>query len=571
MVGACLGLVAAVVGGVLVGARTTEAQPTPFTEEAASRGLVIEGGPLGSFGAGLAFADLDGDADPDVVAVSTSQGRIVVFENNGFGSFTQRSPGSDAALVRGASGVTAADYDADGDLDLYVSVWLDADVFLRNDGGFAFTDVTAQAGLGDRGAGAGCAWADYDDDGWLDLYVANRTGTDIPGGGTSPEPNRLYHNLGNGTFEEVAQTLGVDDQDSFTFQAAFFDYDRDGDQDIYIANDKGTTCFWTNELYENVGGSFVTVSAPSGADVCVNGMCVAIGDFDANLYQDIYVSNSPEGNPLLLNQGDGTFVESGAEVGVASYWTAWGSVFFDHDNDGLMDLYVCNMGAPNRLYRSQGAWPVVDVAAQMGVDDPGASFCVAVADIDADGDLDLLMGSVGQPAHLYVNREGQKRNWARFRIAGIGANRFGVGARVDLTAGGSTQTRQLMAGGAYKTQNDLALHFGLGDATMIDRIDVTWPGGSVQRTLSGYHARKTWTLYPPDQLGDADRDGDVDADDLTALIRCMTGSGVGLVGPGCEMLDMDGDGDVDQMDLALLLRRLVGVGPTGSKRLRPLP
>ena len=532
-------------------------QAVAFTEEAIARGVSYNIEQPDTFGSGLAFVDLDNDADPDLVVIgrtTTGVGPILgVYENDGAGAFIDRSVAYlQIPQLRMASGVTAADYDADGDLDLYISVWLQPNVLLRNNGNFSFTDVSAPAGLNDAGAGAGCGWGDYDGDGWLDVYVPNRTGTNLPTGEPSMIPNRLFRNLG-GTFIDVAAALGVAEGDSRSFQASFFDFDRDADADLYLVNDKGLSsgCQWRSRFWENVGGALVDISLESRTDGCVDGMCIALGDFDRNGLQDIYVTNLPFGNPLYLNNGDGTFTESSLNAGVGSYTTGWGSVFFDYDNDGWLDLYVCNHATANRLYENDGVWPTTDVAAAMGVaTGPGESFCVATADIDNDGDLDLAVSDRESRVKLYINHDGAARDWVKFRVVGRGANRFAIGANVVINAGGVSQIREVISGDNFKSQNDLTLHFGLDDAALVDAAHVVWPAG-VTRDLANLPSNQTWTLYPPERLGDADGDGAVGLSDFLALAACFGGP----LAPGCEMMDFDGDAEIGWDDWPDFLAR----------------
>lgn len=553
----------ALVGIQFVGSIGVADPPVPFTEEALARGIDYRAvGPSRApwpFGHGVAFVDLDADGDPDLVALGAADGTIGLFENDGGGHFANRCIGSGIAQQPRASGVTATDYDGDGDLDLYLSVWLDANMLLRNDGDFRFTDVAVAAGVADEGAGAGCTWADFDHDGHIDLYLTNRTGTQMPKGQTSTIPNRLYRNLGDGSFLDVAFDAGVFD-DNFTFQAAFFDRDGDADADLYLSTDKGYSGIGINRLFDNVGGAFVEITAGSGTGAQVNSMGLAVGDFDGDMLQDLYCTNTPQGNLLYIAQQGGAYVEQSLAAGVASYATGWGAIFFDFDNDARRDLYVCNSDfSPNRLYRGVDAWPCPDVASAAGVDDTGRSFGSAVADIDADGDLDLLVENDDGPLRLYVNHEGQMRSWARFNVIGEAGNTHGVGAIVRVRAGATWQMREVLAGGnGYKSQNELTLHFGLSDAALVDEMIVHWPGGE-SRTLYGYAARQTWTLYPPNRLGDVDGDGVVSRADFRTLAACY---GNGDVQPGCEMMDFDGDGDVDRQDYDLFAARYLG--PNGD-------
>ena len=537
---------AGVLGGGWSQAHAGAAPQKPFTEEAPARGLSYGFGgavlPYWPFGYGVAFADLDDDGDPDVVLVGAPDGRVGVFENDGGGHFIDRSAGSGIPSVDRASGVTAGDFDADGDLDLYITLWFGPNMLLRNEGAFHFVDVAASAGVADDGAGAGCAWGDFDHDGWLDLYVANRTFSQGPGG-ESLNPNLLYRNLGDGTFQEASAAAGVYDE-NYTFQGVFFDQDNDGDADLYLSTDKGYAGIGLNRLFENVGGVFSDITATSGTGVRINSMGVAVGDFDRDGLQDLYCTNTNEGNPLFINQGGGSFVESAAAAGVSSNATGWGAVLFDFDNDAHTDLYVCNSDAPNRLYRYAGAWPCENIAAAMAVADAGFSFGVAAADVDLDGDLDLLVQNDYGPPALYINHEGQTRSWARFDVLGADQNTRAIGAQVRVRTAGVWQVREALAGGnGYKGQNELTLHFGLDAALLVDEIEARWPRGAT-RTLTGYGADRRWTLFPAQRLGDVDGDGALSAADFYAFLACYGAP----FEPGCEVMDFDGDANVDLDD-----------------------
>jgi len=367
---------------------------------------------------------------------------------------------------------------------------------MRNEGDFVFSDHSVVARVSDEGFGVGSTWGDFDNDGWLDLYLANRSLTTL----ADPEniPNRLYRNLGDGTFLEVAGALGVDilEADNLTLQALFLDIENDSDADLYLSTDKGSFGRMQNHLFENTGGAFTDVSVGSGANVSIDSMGVAVGDVDGNGFQDLYCTNIPFGNPLLLNQGNGRFVESAAVAGVEVFELGWGTAFFDFDNDGFLDLYVCNSQVPNHLYEYNGSWPTTNVAAALGVDDPGRSYGIAVADIDGDGDVDLLVQDDDERLKLYINHEGELRHWIKFDIVGEGHNLFAIGAQVRIRVGSAWQMREILAGGNnYKGQNELIVHFGLGDATTVDEAIITWPGGTT-RTLTNLAADRTWQIDP---------------------------------------------------------------------------
>jgi len=525
---------------------------SPFTEEAATRGLVytMQDYPQadGYLGFGCAFADLDGDGDADAVIVGASGGQVGLFENDGTGHFTDRSSASGLPSLVEASAIAAGDVDGDGDLDLYLTQLGEANVLALNEGGFTFSDASVAAGVADVGAGKGAAFGDFDDDGWLDLYVTNYNGI-VPG--TEDIDNKLYRNLGNGVFEDVSVAQTVDDF-GYGFQPVWFDYDRDDDVDLYLSNDRGhlPPLFRPNQLWRNDDGALVNVSSGSGADVGLFSMGVACGDFDGNRWPDLYctnVGNYEEGfNPLLLNQGNGTFVELSEDEGVDHFITSWGSIFFDYDNDADQDLYVNNMFEPNSLYDCGGGVPCVEVAVAAGVvASIEPSFGSAVADIDLDGDLDLLVNNLGGNVELFINHEGDARSWVRLRMEGEGANLSAVGGSIDTRIGTKWQLREILAGGnTYLGQNELTAHVGLGQASAVDEIVVVWPGGGSSRTLTDLPAGRTWTLYPPGRLGDADADEVVDLVDFLVFADCFE---VALE-PGCEVMDFDGDSDVDLDD-----------------------
>lgn len=466
------GLACLAAGSLCATASANTDFPTPFTEEARIRGVEYTFGFDGpGFGVGVGFADFDMDGDPDIVLVGNTAHEVGIFENTGLGQFADRSETTGLAPIPNAVGIATSDYDADGDIDVFISVHGDRNALLRNDGNFHFVNVAVQAGVGHAGFAQGAAWGDYDRDGWLDLYVSNRR--EVGGG------NLLYRNLGDGTFEELAAALGVDmSEDGLTFHASFFDYNDDRKPDIYLCTDKGDGCLTDarNHLFENQGTTFVEVTDETGTDACVACMGTAIGDFDANGHTDLYCTNLPFGNALMLNQGDGTFRHGERDAGVESFQVGWGSLFLDYDNDTFLDLYVCNVG-PNRLFDNDGTFPCPDVAASLRVATNVYSHSVALADIDLDGDLDMLVEGFGVPVQLFVNHEGSQQNWLQVKLFGNSANTHAIGARVDIRAGGRTQFRELRSGVGFKSSSSLVIPFGLDDAEIVDEVRVEWPLG----------------------------------------------------------------------------------------------
>ncbi|MFQ5501927.1 MAG: FG-GAP-like repeat-containing protein [Phycisphaerae bacterium] len=551
-------------GGLLIGLWPAPAiSQVPFTEEALSRGLnyfTPERISISRFGYGVAFVDLDGDGDPDIVTVGAADGHAGVFENDGTGIFTDRSLNNGIPILEGRSGIVALDYDDDGDLDLFITQIDYGNVLARNDGNFLFTDVSTAAGVADIGRGTGATVGDYDGDGWLDIYVPNY-GVDLMG---QPDEDLLFHNLGNGTFTDVASALGVADPWR-GWQAVFFDMDWDGDVDLYVSNDKKVPSELTmhNRLYENIGGTFSDISASSGTDVHLYSMGLGVGDFDGNNLQDVYCTNlAIEPNSLLLNQGGGVFTSSETLAGTESMRTGWGAVIFDYNNDGLEDLYVCDMIGPpigalpfNRLYVHNGSWPCTDVGPALGVDDARDSFAVAVGDVDDDGDLDILIQNNDDQTRLYINHEGETRRWIKLDVKGQGHNQYAIGARVRTRVGSVWRDRQIIAGGNnYKSQNELIVHFGLNDALIADEVFVMWPGGTT-RTLTNLETNRTWLIFPPERLGDSNADGAINVDDVVAFVGVILGMDTDPV--RTALSDMDGNGGVDGSDIAAFIQALL--------------
>jgi len=527
---------------------------TPFTSEHSARGVIYNmtfAPPLANpqDGYGMACADLDGDGDPDLVLLGRADGLVGIYENNGAGVFTNRSATSGIPATAAGCGVVAFDDDRDGDLDLFIVQKNGPCRLLRHGAPFQFTDIATAAGVDASLPGAGASAVDFDGDGWLDLHVCTYS---------TVFPNRLYRNLGNGTFVDVAGALGLAST-GLSYQSVWSDYDRDTWPDLCVSNDRGFGNL-PNQLHRNQGnGTFLDVSSSSGLNVALCSMGIACADLTGDGRSDYYFTNVPDPtpplngvNPLMIGSVKGTFTQADALWGVSNLKFSWAAIFWDFDNDTDLDLYVNNETLPNALFRNPGAPPMTDVAAAAGVvGSANLSYASMVGDLDRDGDLDLILNNYGGPVRLLMNQEGQQRKWLRLRIAGEGRVRDAIGASATLRAAlpkgktGAPQWREVLCGGnGYLAQNETMLHFGLGAASTAATIDVRWPAAGPARTLRNLSSNLVWTAYPPSRLGDVDGGGIIDLADWTQFAAW----GPGTLVPGREMLDFDGDGDLDGAD-----------------------
>jgi len=474
-------------------------------------------------GTGAAVLDFNNDGLMDIYFVNgarpgqKSPGNVL-YKNNGDGTFTDVTEKAGLADFGWCLGVVAADYDNDGWTDLYVTKY-GRNTLYHNNGDGTFTDVTEKAGVGKTGYSTGATFGDYDRDGFLDLFVTNYLEFDpkVTGatskdcsykgvpvfcgpGGFKGGANILYHNNGDGTFSDVTRTAGVESQEPhYSFTAVFEDFDLDGWPDLYVANDSTA-----NYLYKNLGnGKFKEIGFESGTALSEDGrpqasMGVAVGDYNNDALPDLFVTNfSDDYSTLYRNEGKMRFSDRSYQSGLAQpsfSMLKWGAVFEDFDNDGFKDLFVANGHIyPDvdrhdvhttykhwlQLFHTMGGKTFTEVGEAAGVRAVGrlSARSAVAADFDNDGGVDVAVTQIDGPALLLKNQS-RRGNWIIIRLEGRKSNRSAVGARVQVKTKALTQWNSVRSGGSFISQNDQRLHFGLGSASVIDEIDVSWPSGA---------------------------------------------------------------------------------------------
>ncbi|HEV8375066.1 MAG TPA: CRTAC1 family protein [Candidatus Polarisedimenticolia bacterium] len=529
-----LAALAAMPGRSVAAGQPAALESPVFTESAAAMGVRFrhvagrtpEKNMIETMGSGVCFLDYDGDGDADLFFVqsgpvpgaSGTRTGHVLYRNDGKGRFTDVSAAAGVAGTGYGMGCAAADFDNDGDQDLYVTQF-GPNLLYRNNGNGTFSEGGGKAGVAYPLWSTSAAFADYDADGRLDLFVANYVDFAMNNNkwcGDSirkiraychPDayegvPDVLYHNNGDGTFTDVTKKAGLTERWGKGLGAVFSDLDDDGDLDLYVAKDSVP-----NALYRNNGnGTFTDVTLDSGTGYSEDGkpeagMGTDAGDYDGDGRFDLFVVHlSGEVNELYRNLGGlrfevATYPAGIAEVGVL--WVGFGTNFFDYDNDGDLDLYVANghivdniplfndalsYAQRDFLLENTGTGRFKDVGRKHGAYFSKAFVGrgMALADIDADGDLDVVVSNNDQAAVLLRNDGGNAKHYLRLRLRGTRSNRDGIGAKVIVTAAGRKQVEELRSGTSYLSQNELVLHFGLGAAGRADQVEIRWPSGTRQ-------------------------------------------------------------------------------------------
>jgi len=416
---------------------------------------------------GVAMVDVDLDGDLDIYSTSVFNVDNECFLNNGNGNFTPS--GSSPLVIDGnyTYGTSWGDYDNDGDLDCFIANRDQDNRLYRNDEG-TFTEITTGHIVNDSGNSRSGVWADYDNDGCLDLYVTNQ----------SQSVNFLYRGLCNGTFERI-MTGDIVTHTHNSYGCSWTDMDKDGDVDLLVLNTQGN-----NDLYENNGDGTFTTNTTSSLTMNGNGEWnhgAAWGDYDNDLDLDLYISNVSGANYLFRNDGDFNFTEIVVGEAVSDVGETTGNVWFDMDNDGDQDLMATNrLGANNRLYENNGFGTLTSVSSNITVG--GDSRGVAIGDLNGDGAQDIYVANEFENNFLYLNNDTQNY-WFSLVLVGTVSNKAAIGAKVSVQANiwdkHIWQYQEITTQTGYLSQGSISADFGMGDAWVADTIIIEWPSGLV--------------------------------------------------------------------------------------------
>ncbi len=446
-----------------------------FENQATTLGIPVTAGST-YLGNGISFFDFDNDGWDDITFATDLNDGIRIFKNVN-GTFVEQNFQLQY-LTYDTKSVTWVDFDNDGDNDLFVTSETVNNRLLENQGNMTFVDITDTSGISQANLYTyGASWGDYNNDGYLDVFLSNRTFF---------IPNKLYKNNGDGTFQDVTLFAGIDQTPLFSFCSAFLDINNDGFQDLYVSNDKVNM---PNKLYKNNGnGTFSDISVASGTNISIDAMSVTVDDYNNDGYVDIYVTNTQGGNQLLRNNGDETFTNVAGPTLTTFNSIGWGAVFIDADNNKDLDLYVSgelddtNAGGylSAAFYENNGNGSF-SLNNSCFPGDNRSSFSNAMGDIDNDGLMDIAVtNSLGKDIFLWKNVSTTSNNWLKLKLTGTTSNRNAIGSWIEIGINGQKQYRYTHCGEGYMSQNSGVEHFGVGDATMIDYVKITWLSGLVE-------------------------------------------------------------------------------------------
>ena len=508
---------------------------TNTAKEAGLTAITVYGGKetnkylLETTGCGVAVLDFDGDGWLDIFIVNGSvlegfpRGDRPIshlYRNRHDGTYEDVTAKAGLTQSGWGQAACAADYDNDGRDDLFVTYWGQNRLF-HNRGDGTFEDVTDRAGLKTAKPrwGAGCAFLDYDRDGRLDLFAANYIDFDLASApvpesglcrykgipvacgppGLTGGKNVLYHNMGDGKFEDVSDRAGITRASgTYGLGVSTLDFNDDGWVDLYVANDSNPSALYLN----NGDGTFKDIAVAAGCAYSQDGkpqagMGVAVGDYDRNGTVDLFKTNfAGDTSTLYANDGKGSCEDRtfAGGIGLNTRWLGWGVGFLDLDNDGWLDLFLVNghvypevqrlateAGYKQRkvVYRNLGSGRFEDISERLGppVTTPAAGRGAAFADLDNDGDIDVVVNNMHAAPDLFRLDSSSRAHWVTLKLVGTRSNRSAIGARVRLFNRDGMQLQEVRGGGSYFSQNDLRVHFGLGQSAEIERVDIRWPNG----------------------------------------------------------------------------------------------
>ncbi|HUB32681.1 MAG TPA: CRTAC1 family protein [Bryobacteraceae bacterium] len=503
-------------GGPIRFEDVTAASGIQFTHSFGAEKL---GSLLESTGAGCVWLDYNHDGKPDLFIVS---GRPLgkemhpfplrhppatpphnhLYRNDGNGRFTDVTDQAGVAGDGFSFSAVAADFDNDGLTDLLVTSYGRVTLY-RNTGDGTFEDVTVKAGLDVKGWAINAAWLDYDRDGCLDLFIGRYVKFDptyhsyyaadnYPGPlDYEADTNLLFHNTCHGTFVNVSEKSGIAAHKGRAMGVTAADFDGDGYPDIYVANDKTENFLFHNKrdgTFEEIGASSGTAFGQNGENTSAMGPVFA--DLENRGAMDLWVSDSKY-NRLLRNAGNLSFDDITQRAGISQYaaqYTSWGSGVYDFDNDGWRDIFIFHGGLihlipqEHSLFRNLGGGKFQDVSEQAGpfFQEKSVGRGACFADFDGDGRMDAFLVNLGAAGQLLRNTTPAAGHWLMVRLIGTKSNRDGIGAKVEVVAGGKKQMAERVAGSGYLSQDDWRLHFGLGASARADTVTVVWPSGTRQ-------------------------------------------------------------------------------------------
>ena len=475
-----------------------------FVNNTASWGLSTPAGYNSAvLGRGHCWADFDGDGDLDLFAPSSgrlnSNGNpaepFLLYRCNGATQFNVETVYTPASFDLMAHATVAADFDNDGDQDVFVATggWIrphTANLLFINDGTGSFTEEASLRGLNVSTHMTMCAtWGDYDRDGYLDLYLGNYETSALPGTNTGiSAPNQLFRNQRDGTFKDV--TVATNSAaDGGALAVLWVDYNDDMWPDLMIGNDRGKVFPPCKMLRNNKGQGFSDVSVAIHANAPIAGMCATQGDIECDGDFDFYFSADGNQHTLLIWDQltkqfqapiAGLYAQNAINSGISNNQVGWSSHFYDHDNDGDVDLLMATATAPIRYFENDGTGNFTDQSLASGIANQ-APPCrsTALLDIDNDGDLDLYIAGQTTTGQLVENHNATGFNWLTIKLQGSNSNRDGQGARLALTTPLGTQLRRRASGEGYLSDGDPRIHFGLGTATIVQDLEIRWPSGTV--------------------------------------------------------------------------------------------